>query len=227
MKLFKFLLIGCALFSSSAFAAEPNAVFDNGLANIQQRWAEISYRTDKDHKVAEFEALAKQAEQFAAAYPQRAEALIWQGIVVSTWAGAKGGLGALSLVEQAKALFETSLRLDERALQGSAYTSLGSLYYQAPGWPIGFGDDDKAQGFLQKALAINPRGIDANYFYADFLIDQGNYKQANVYLNRALQAPPRADRALADQGRREEIRQRLAQLREYMDLRAENNSFFN
>jgi hypothetical protein len=57
------------------------------------------------------------------------------------------------------------MAIDPRALQGSAYTSLGSLYYQVPGWPIGFGDDKRAEAMLLKALEINPDGIDPNYFY--------------------------------------------------------------
>ena len=35
-------------------------------------------------------------------------------------------------------------------------SSLGVLYYKVPGWPIGFGDKDKARDLLQKALAVNP-----------------------------------------------------------------------
>ena len=57
-------------------------------------------------------------------------------------------------------------KIDSNALNGSIYTSLGSLYYKVPGWPIGFGDNSKALIYLKKALQINPNGIDANYFYA-------------------------------------------------------------
>ena len=35
---------------------------------------------------------------------------------------------------------EQALAIDATALEGSAFTTLGSLYYQVPGWPIGFGD---------------------------------------------------------------------------------------
>jgi len=90
-------------------------------------------------------------------------------------------------------------------LGGSAYTSLGSLYYQVPGWPIGFGDDKKAQEYLKKALAVNPDGIDANYFYGDYLFRKGEYAEAARWLNKAMQAPPRPGRKVADEGRRREI----------------------
>lgn len=96
---------------------------------------------------------------------------------------------------------------------GSAYTSLGSLYYQVPGWPLGFGNDDKAREMLRKGLAVNPDGIDANYFYGHFLLEQGEYADAVPVLEKALAAPARPGRELADQGRRSEIEQALAEAR--------------
>ncbi|MGM0569439.1 MAG: tetratricopeptide repeat protein [Pseudomonadota bacterium] len=185
---------------------------ETDLAAIQQRWAEIQYQVPEDDKEQAFEALAGQAETLTARYPDRAEALIWRAIVLSTWAGEKGGLGALGLVKEARRHLEQAIDIDDRALDGSAYTSLGSLYYQVPGWPIGFGDDDKARRLLQKALSINPDGIDPNFFFADYLIEQGEEERARQYLERALSAPDRPGRALADKGRQQEARDRLANL---------------
>ncbi len=74
-----------------------------------------------------------------------------------------------------------------------------------PGWPIGFGDKKKARAYLEKALQINPDGIDPNYFYADFLTEQGEYEKALQYFEKALAAPPRPGREDADAGRRQEI----------------------
>ncbi|WP_456490373.1 tetratricopeptide repeat protein [Marinobacter nauticus] len=174
------------------------------LAQIQQRWAQIQYQLPDDDKEKAFEALAKEAETFVADYPGRAEPLIWQGIVLSTYAGAKGGLGALGLVKEARASLEAALKIAPEALDGSAYTSLGSLYYQVPGWPLGFGDDEMARKYLQKSLAINPDGIDANYFFGDFLAEQDEPQRARVYLEKVLAAPPRPGREVADAGRRAE-----------------------
>ncbi len=174
------------------------------LVHIQQRWAEIQYQLPEDDREKAFEALARDAETFVADYPGRAEPLIWQGIVLSTYAGAKGGLGALGLVKEARASLEAALDIDPEALDGSAYTSLGSLYYQVPGWPLGFGDDEMARKYLQKSLAINPDGIDANYFFGDFLAEQDEPQRARVYLEKVLAAPPRPGREVADAGRRAE-----------------------
>ena len=201
----RYLLAGLlACFSLSTLAAD--------IAPLQQRWAEIQYQLPDNQKSAAFEALSAQAEQALAQEPDDAALLIWRGIILSSWAGAEGGLGALGKVKEAKSLFEHALQVDPQALQGSAYTSLGALYYQVPGWPIGFGDDEQAEALLQKALVLNPDGIDSNYFWADYLIDQKRYAEARTALLKAQAAAPRPDRPLADQGRQAEIRARLDKL---------------
>lgn len=198
----RYLLVGLlASFSLNTLAAD--------IAPLQQRWAEIQYQLPENQKSDAFEALAAEAEQALAQEPNNAPLLIWRGIILSSWAGAEGGLGALGKVKEAKSLFEHALRVDPQALQGSAYTSLGALYYQVPGWPIGFGDDEQAEALLQQALVLNPDGIDSNYFWADYLIDQKRYAEARAALLKAQAAAPRPDRPLADQGRQAEIRARL------------------
>ncbi|WP_158895207.1 MULTISPECIES: tetratricopeptide repeat protein [unclassified Pseudomonas] len=191
----------------AALLASPLALADDGqrLAQIQQRWAEIQYRLPGTEKPAAFEQLAGEARAFTQAAPQSAPALIWQGIVLSSWAGAQGGLGALSKVKEARTDLEQALKLDPTALQGSAYTSLATLYDRVPGWPIAFGDASEADRLLQQALALNPNGIDTLYFWGDHLYRQKRYAEARAALLKAQQAAPRPGRELADQGRRGEI----------------------
>jgi tetratricopeptide (TPR) repeat protein len=187
------------------------------IAFLQQDWARIKYQVaGEDAKLDAIHKLEDHAAKISAAYPNRPEVLIWQGIILSTDAGIVKGLSALGKVKKAKGLFETALRIDPTALDGSAYTSLGSLYYQVPGWPIGFGDNDKAEKNLKQALSLNPNGIDSNFFYGDFLLQDGRYDEAKAYLERALQAPARPGRELADAGRRQEIKAALAQVQEKM-----------
>lgn len=153
-----------------------------------------------------------EADAALARQPDSVPLLIWHGIIVASHAGAKGGLGALGLAKDARKDFEAALKRDPRALSGSAYTSLGSPYYQVPGWPIGFGDDRKAQDFLKQGLALNPDGIDANFFYGDYLYRKGDLEGAEHYLRKALTAPPRTGRTVADEGRRAETQTLLAQV---------------
>ncbi|MCC7081529.1 MAG: hypothetical protein IT530_12720 [Burkholderiales bacterium] len=197
-------------------AANAWAGAEEDVARVRQEWERIKYQTPAKEQEGAFEKLARESEKVVARYPKQAEAAIWHGIIEASYAGAKGGLGALSLAKSARKSFEQALALNPDALDGSAYTSLGSLYYQVPGWPIGFGDDKKALELLQKGLAVNPNGIDPNYFYGDFLYRAGDYAGAEQALRKALQAPPREGRKLADDGRRKEIGELLEKIRDKM-----------
>ena len=215
MKKIQFLLIGGLLAASGLGAALAGPVED-AVAEVQHEWEVTRYQTPVKEREKRFEALAAKARQFSEAHPGRSEPLVWEGIVVSSLAGEKGGLGALGLVKQAKSLYEQALAISPEALEGSAYNSLGVLYYKVPGWPIGFGDKKRAEELLHYALKLNPKGIDPNFFYGDFLVEQKRPGDALPYLERALEAPPRVGRQIADTGRREEARALIEKARAQM-----------
>ena len=206
------MLAGASM-SLSAFAASAPDDLDQGIRALQNDWAVIKYQTPANQRETRFEALSQQAHALTERFAAKAEPHIWEGIILSSWAGAKGGLGALGLAKQAKAEYETAIQIDSKALGGSALNSLGVLYYKVPGWPVGFGDNKKAEALLQQALAINPDGIDANYFYADYLIYRNRKPEAIPYLEKALKAPPRPGREVADAGRKQEARALLESVR--------------
>ena len=198
--------------NAASYAAPPT--LDDAIADIGHRWAKVSYQTPEAAREAAFDPLISHAQQVVQSYPGRAEPMIWEAIVLSSAAKAEGGLGALSKAKQARDLLLAAEKINPTALNGSVYNSLGSLYAKVPGWPIGFGDKQKAKAYLEKALAINPDGIDPNYFYADLLADQGDYVHAADHLKRALAAPARPGREDADAGRRQEAQQLLDKLRQ-------------
>jgi tetratricopeptide (TPR) repeat protein len=209
----KKMLAGLLMLSLALPLVAVAAPVDDAVAEIRRDWEVIRYQTPSAERQKRFEELATKAHKVSESYPDRSEPLIWEGIVVSSWAGEKGGLGALGLVKQAKATYEQAIRIDASALDGSAYNSLAVLYYKVPGWPLGFGDKDKAGELLRKALAINPQGIDPNYFYAEYLVEIGRPDEAVVYLERALSAPARPGRQIADAGRRAEAAELLARIK--------------
>lgn len=203
-----------ATLGTLAFAPLAHAgSVEEDVMQLQHDWEVIRYQTPAAEREKRFEALAAKAHQIAEAQPARAEPLVWEGIIVSSWAGEKGGLGALGLVKRAKLMYENAIKIDGKALDGSAYNSLGVLYYKVPGWPVGFGDKARAKELLEQALALNPKGIDPNYFYGEFLVETDHAADAIPYLERALQAPPRPGRQVADTGRREEARALLEKAR--------------
>ena len=196
-------LVLFASLNAASIAAQPS--LDDAIADIGHRWAKVSYQTPEASREAAFGPLIAQAQQMAQAFPGKAEPLIWQAIVLASAAKAEGGLGGLSKAKDARDCLLAAEKINPAALNGSVYNSLGSLYTKVPGWPLGFGDKKKAKAYFEKALSINPNGIDPNYFYADLLADQGEYAQAVDHLKRALAAPARPGREDADAGRRQEV----------------------
>lgn len=199
----------------TAAAAPQQAPLPDQIKYLQDEWARIKYQlTGADAQISALHKLEADAARLSADYPGSPEPKIWEAIILSTEAGIIKGMSALPKVKMAKELLEQAERIDDKALDGSVHTSLGSLYYQVPGWPVAFGDDERAETHLQRALQINPQGIDPNFFYGDFLLQDHRYEEAETYLERALQAPDRPGRAMADAGRRAEIKAALAKIGE-------------
>ena len=205
-KLFKITLLSLALvYFQPGIAGLSSSAEMPEVKEIQPQWAQLYYMDEfLNVNYRELQALVQKANEVAVANPKSAEALVWDAIVLSTLAEKKGGLGALSLVKEARLRLEQAEAIDPTVLGGSVYASLGSLYSKVPGWPIGFGSDKEAEKYFKKALAINPQGLDINYFYAEYLADNGEEQLALVYVEKALKAPRMEERPLADKGRREQ-----------------------
>lgn len=191
---------------------------------IQSEWEQAFYRMPDAEKPARYRNLIARLQVLAAKYPYRPEPLIMEAIVLCTYAGAEWGLSSLTRLDQARALLERSLEMDPAAMEGSAYITLGNLYYRLPGWPISYGDDDKAEYSLRKALELFPNGLDANYFFADFLIEDDREEEALPYLVRAESAPTRPHQVLSDAKLKEQVD---AALRHYHSRESGHGDFFS
>lgn len=195
-----------------AFASDISAM-DSDVMRINNGWAHIRYQVkDRGAQYNQLASLEKQAHSVTQKYPGRAEPLLWEGIVVSEEAARASTLKQLGLATRARDILAKAYAIDPRVADGGAAMSLGVLYYKVPGWPIGFGSTAKARTYFQKALAEDPKGLDNNYFYGDFLAQEGDKVHARQYLQRALQAPANPDRPVWDAGRRAEVRALLSKL---------------
>lgn len=192
----------CALAISLNATAAP---LEASIAQLQHGWATANYQLPEKNREDALEKLAKEAHQVTAANPGRAEPLIWEGIITSTLAKYQGIFSQGGTAKAARDLLLSAEKIDPNALEGSALTSLGSLYYKVPSFL--FGDHKKAREYLERSLKISPDGIDQNYFYADFLLDEGQYAEALKYFKKALNAPARPGREDADAGRRADIQE--------------------
>ena len=210
--LFFALMIATALVArADAPASTAAPSMDADLRHLEHAWAHIVYEVkDSGQQLDQIDALSKEAAGVVQRYPGRAEPLIWDGIITSEEAAIASVFTALGYAEDARSLFERAQKIDPKALNGAVPMSLGTLYYRVPGFPVAFGDNDKARNYLEQGLAQNPDGLDSNYFYGDFLLEQGDYSKAKQVLEHGLLAPANPDRPVWDNGRRAEIRALLA-----------------
>ena len=191
-----------AFFLVFIFNLMPASVWAYDLApavqHIESEWARIHYSVAREQQDKEFKYLLSKVTDLQAQHPKQAEFIILQAIIVASNAENVDAFSALEAIHEAKDLLVQAIELNPKALDGAAFVTLGTLYYMVPAWPVAYGDNDKAQQLLEKALAINANTIDANFYYADFLVTQGKQEQAIKYFNRALTVPVRATQIFAD-----------------------------
>lgn len=199
----------------------------SSIANLESAWAQSYYLSSDHQQKQQFPILLERANALAKLNPQAAEPKVWQAILLSTLAGHQSSLKALSTIKEAKILLEEAIRLNPRALDGAAYVTLGTLYYMVPGWPLAFGDNQMAEQLLKTALEINPNSLDANYFYADLLMQQGKVREAEIYLKKATQLPIRKHQMLADSRLQEDARQALNNSQNHQNEYHKFTSVFN
>jgi tetratricopeptide (TPR) repeat protein len=199
------LCMACLVLSTAAYAG------DDGALAIENRWAEIRYvLKDKQARLDSARELVPQSKAFLEQHANSPAALTWHALAILLEAEIRGDISALGIAKEAKALLEQAAKNDAAPEDVNIHTTLGALYNEVPGWPIGFGDDAKARTEFAKALAIEPDGMEANYFYGDYLVQKGKYRDALPYLEKALAVPPRPGHERADSGRHGEVEEALA-----------------
>jgi tetratricopeptide (TPR) repeat protein len=202
----KTTFVALLLLSIQCFAGDVTS----SAQAIESEWASIYYKLPKSSQGAAYDALLTKAEQLADQYPNTAEPLFWQALVIATHAELQDGFTALKAIHKSRDLLLEAIKINPQTANGSAYVTLGTLYYMVPSWPIAFGDAKKAEKMFQAALKINPNGIDANYFYGDFLLANNKTKEAQSYFEKALSAPSRREQSFADSKLKDEVKLALA-----------------
>lgn len=197
------ILVAAALAASLPFAqiarASNDSKLDEDIRTLAESWADAKYlsKTDSERK-EKMDKVGVQADLLVTRYPGHVEPLIWDGIVTSERASLTWGFTALKLATKARDILISAEKQDPKALDAGAPTSLGVLYYRVPGFPVGWGDTEKARHYLEEAVRNAPNGRDAHYFYADFLFEQREYKQAEAVLMKALSLPSHPERPIWD-----------------------------
>ena len=104
-------VLGC----SWPHAARADA--DEAVLELQREWEIIKYRTPAAQRISRFETLAAKAHSTTDQYRDSSPVLIWEAVIVSSWA-------------EAKALYEAALKIHMARYfeaSGSARKPLGIL----------------------------------------------------------------------------------------------------
>lgn len=197
------------IFSSLTLAGAPDA----DVVNLRTQWAKAKFETPRGNQLAALEKVISEADALNNQYPGDPRVMVWYATALSSYAQLKGGMGVLPRVKKARALLEDALTKQPRVENGFGYGVIGAMYARVPGWPVAFGDKKKARAFLQAAVKIDPNGSDSNYYYGDFLADNGEFAEAKKHLDIAKNAPIRKGYEIQDKGRKTEIAASLAKLK--------------
>lgn len=122
------------------------------VLSIQRDWAEALRCDFGRTRQALLCKLAETTQELVIEYPNDAKVLLWNGVVLTGYAKALGGLAGLALLKRAKASLERAITLAPN--DGAAYLYLGLLYESVPASPYGFGDETLARTLLEQGLAL-------------------------------------------------------------------------
>lgn len=206
------ILLLAALLSASrySYADDINAA----LTEIESTWANIYYAVPVPQQGAAYAQLLEKTAQLDRRYPQATDVMFWQALIKASYAEHQEPFSALNTVQEARDLLVKIIELNPNTLKGAAYVVLGTLYHLTPPWPVAFGDEEEAEKLLQTALKINPNGLDSNFYYARFLLENNKAEQARPYFAKASTAPIRPEQAFADTKLQEEAKYALTHVQD-------------
>jgi thioredoxin-like negative regulator of GroEL len=114
--------------------------------------------------------------------PRSPEAHLWYAANLGRWAITKGKLRAAFLLSTLRQEIQTVLELDPDNVPGLAVA--GSFYLETP---LMFGGDvARAEGYLRKALSLDPHFTRARVELARCFIAQGRYDAARQELKTVI-----------------------------------------
>lgn len=204
------LLFSLYVLTLSAYAQA--AASNEEIVNLRTHWAKAKFETPHAQQLAALDEVISEADALNHKYPNDPHVMLWYATALSSYAQLKGGVGVLPRVKKARGLLEEALTKEPRIEHGLGYGVIGAMYARVPGWPVAFGDKKKARKFLEAAIKIDPQGSDSNYYYGDFLVDNGEIEEGRKHLEIAKNAPIRKGYEIQDKGRKTEIAASLAKI---------------
>ena len=177
-----------ALLAVLACSSATAADLDQELAALARERDAAQYGTATDEaRFKGFEAMSTHAAALAKQHPRRPEPLVFEAWALIDQSSVHKNFSSLGLLKQARQKLEAALALEPN--NAAANSTLGSLYFNVPRFPLSFGDKKKGRAYSKKALAIEPTSGWMNLDYAKCLLKDEDYLGAIKHATVTLQAP--------------------------------------
>lgn len=156
------------------------------LWSLAKAYLYLGDRSD-DNRLALFETGKAYADRAVEAAPANPHCYYWQGALIGRIGQTKGILNSLFMVKPLQQAMEKVLEIDDK--YADAYYVLGSLYDQAPGWPLSIGNRNKALEMIEIALKLDPDNPDYQVQLAKVLVSHKRSDEALDVLMQAFASP--------------------------------------
>jgi hypothetical protein len=178
------------------WAAVSPATFDSSWKLARVDYWIGGHAADESRRRTALDAGVAAGTQAIQLNARRPEGYFWRAANMGALAESFGITQGLKYRGRIKSDLETVLGMDPAWQEGSADRALGRWYDKVPG--LFGGSDAKAEAHYRASLAYNPRSTASLCFLAELLIDHKRRAEANVLLQRILDAPIDPDWAPED-----------------------------
>lgn len=159
------------------------------LARVCFRLGELA---ESGQRLAYYEKGKYYAEILAREQPDRVEGHYWLAAHLAGIAEVGGAGRALQLLPKVVEIFEKAASLDPAYDQAGSHRALGSIFCEAPAWPLSVGDLNKARHHLTEAVRIAPENS-TNHLYLGYThLQLGNLPEARAALEQVFRATSHA-----------------------------------
>ena len=148
------------------------------LARIYFMWGDVRARNDEE-KLATYDRGGQVGKRAVELAPKNPEAHFWYAVNIARWGQSKGVLRSLFLLPALREEVDTILSLSPE--HPGALGLAGNVELALP-----WGDLDKADGYFQKGLKIDPHNTAVRLDFARLLIKRAKYEEARKELQRVL-----------------------------------------
>ena len=121
--------------------------------------------------------------------PESVEANMWYAANMGSHGLVRGIMSSLFYLGPMEKHGNKSIELDETYFQAAPLRLMGRFYHQAPGWPIGSGDTNKAIQILERAVQLGPDFLYNHVYLADAYLSKRRKDEARALLEDVLSRP--------------------------------------